>query len=69
MRRGLSSNDLINCVFTADLSNLFEQFLRSVLEITCLIILVGQAGEKRRGKKMICILEQHIRGHQYATLH
>ncbi|XP_035749633.1 ubiquinol-cytochrome-c reductase complex assembly factor 2 [Egretta garzetta] len=26
----------------------------------CLVILVGQAGEKWKGKKMICSLEQHL---------
>lgn len=52
----MSSSILINCVLTLDLSDLLEQSLRSVLEITCLS-LVGQAGEKWRGKNMVCILE------------
>lgn len=55
-------------IFTVDLSNLFEQGLRSILEIMCLVILVGQAGEKWKGKKRIRVLEQHNRGHEHPTL-
>lgn len=63
----MSSSILINCVFTVDLSDLLELRLRSILEIACLS-LVGQAGEKWRGKKMVCILERHSRGHQHPAL-
>lgn len=65
--RKLSSTILMNCVFRVDLSNLFDQSLRFILEITRLFI--HQAGEKQRGKKMSCIREQQSRGRQHPTLH
>lgn len=55
-------------VCSVDLSYLFEQNSRFILELRCLIILVGQAGERWRGKKICCVLEQHNRGRRHPAL-
>lgn len=46
MRRKLSGYVHIHCALTVELSYLYEQNSRSLLELTCLIILVGQPGQK-----------------------